>query len=451
MRLLLAVVLLSRTGPWPVTDESTLRAALQRPTGLIELPAGVIEITSELVIPEGAHDLEIRGAPQGTVLRGAAGFRGRAVLSLSKAVRVRLSGFTIDGNRAALERPLGLPPHDTPFSRFYPNNGILVQDAESLTISGVGFLNIANFPVLVARSRTVRIERVEITDSGSRDATGRNNSTGGILLEEGAADFEVRACRLRRVRGNGVWTHSLYTSPRNRDGVIASNEFHELARDAIQVGHATRIRVLDNRGSRIGYPVTEVDPAAVPVAIDTAGNTDRSLYAGNRFEEVNGKCIDLDGFHHGEVRGNTCINRQPRPAYPNGHFGIVMNNANPDMQSEEITLEGNHIEGSVYGGIFVIGSRHRILRNRLLNLNLARCEPGKPGCLYWVDEPELLSSGIYLGRRAERPAVTRGNLLQDNEISGYRMGAGCVVTAPGVVLKDNRVQGNRCREGHGKP
>ena len=444
-------LLLSGTGFSLSPDEASIRAALERATGSIELPAGIIEVTRELAVPAGAHDLEIRGAPQGTSLRVTANFQGRAVLSLSRTTRVRLTGFTIDGNRTALEKPLGLPPHDVPFSRFYPNNGILAEEAEALTISGIRFLNVANFPILVTRSREVRIERVVVEDSGSRDAAGRNNSTGGILLEEGTADFEVRGAVLRRVRGNGIWTHSLYTSPRNRDGLIADNEFHEVARDAIQVGHATRVRVERNRGWRIGYPVAEVDPNATPVAIDTAGNTDRSLYAHNRFEDINGKCIDLDGFHHGEVRSNTCLNRRPRADYPHGHFGIVMNNTNPDMESEEITVAGNHIEGAVYGGIFVIGSRHRIIGNRLLNLNQALCEPGKPGCVYWAEEPELLSSGIYLGRRAERPAVTRDNLIRDNEITGHRMGSGCLAAAPGVALRDKGIQGNRCREGNRRP
>ena len=426
------------------TQETAIHDALQRGTGVVLLPAGVIEVSSELAIPAGAHDLEIRGAPSGTVLRAVANFQGRAILTLKSAARVRLAGFTIDGNRAALEKPVGLPPSDVPFCRFYRNNGLLAEDVESLTVSDVKFVNVVSFPVLVARSRKVRLERLEVSDSGSRNSAGRNNTTGGILLEEGAADFEVRDCVLRNIRGNGIWTHSLYTSPRNRDGLIAGNQFHQLARDAIQVGHATNVRVERNRGSRIGYPIWEVEPAALPVAIDTAGNTDRSVYAENRFQEVNGKCIDLDGFHHGQVRDNVCLNRQPRQAYPHGHFGIVMNNTNPDMQSVEISVTGNQIDGAVYGGVFVIGSGHRILRNRLRNLNLARCQASKPGCIYWPDEPDLLSSGIYLGRRAERPAVTKDNLIRDNEIAGF--GIKCIAAAPGVSLKASQIGGNRCQQ-----
>jgi len=436
---------------WGALAVATCALAIRLPeiprTGVVVLPAGTIEVSSPLVVPEGAHELEIRGAPSGTTLRAARGFRGRALIVLKSAARIRIADVTIDGNRAALARPLGLPPADVPFCRFYENNGVLAEDVASLAVANVRFENVAGFAILVARSRGVRIEGVRVESSGSLDGAGRNNATGGILLEEGTAGFQVRDCTLRKVRGNGIWTHSLYTSPRNRDGVIAGNRLEELARDAIQVGHATKVRVERNTGLGIGYPVAEVDPGAMPAAIDTAGNTDRSAYTLNRFEEVNGKCIDLDGFHHGEVRGNVCINRRPRAEYPNGHFGIVMNNTDPDMRPEGIEVIENEIDGAVYGGIFLIGSGHQVLRNRLRNLNLARCDRGKPGCVFWADEPDLLRSGIYLGRHAERPAVTRGNRIRDNEVSGYGMRANCIAAAPGVSLKDNDIGPNRCADG----
>ncbi len=415
-------------------------------SGTVTLPPGLIELHQELVIPEGARELEIRGAPQGTALKAADDFRGRALLVIRHSRQVRILNLTLDGNRAALARPQGLPPHDVPFCRFTVHNGVLAEDIEGLEVANVRLRNIAGFAILVARSQQVRIEHVHIEDSGSLDALGRNNTTGGILLEEGTADFLVRECHLRRVRGNGIWTHSLYTSPRNRDGLIVSNHFEELARDAIQIGHATGVRVEGNRGRRIGYPLSEVDPQATPVAIDTAGNTDASVYAFNHFEEINGKCIDLDGFHHGEVRANVCRNQGPRRNYPHGHFGIVLNNSNPDMQSENILILGNEIEGAVYGGIFLVGSGHQVVANRLRRLNLARCRPDLPGCVYWADEPELLSAGIYLGRRAERPAITRDNLIRDNVITGFGMRSRCIVAGPGVKASDNRITGNQCAE-----
>jgi len=448
---LVAVFSTSLSGPSAfVNTEAEFRRALQARTGIIRLKPGVLEISSELVIPAGARDLEIQGWRSGTLLRATRDFRGRALISCALGSRIKLAHFTVDGNRFALERAVGLPPSHFPFARFYVNNGILAENVEALTISNVRFLNVANFPILVNRSSNVLIERVHIENSGSMNTLGRNNTTGGILLEEGTAGFEVRNCTLKNVRGNGIWTHSLYTSPRNQDGKIAGNHFDGVGRDAIQVGHATNVRVERNTGTHIGYPAAEVDfeARATPVALDTAGNTDRSVYLENRFEEINGKCMDLDGFHHGEVRGNSCINRRPADAYPHGHYGIVMNNSNPDMQSERIIVADNEIDGALFGGIFVIGNDHTIVRNRLRNLNLAHCNEtaAKYGCLFLAGEPDILRSGIYLGRRAERPAVTRNNVIQDNEISGYKIRGTCILAAPSVPFRENTIERNRCSD-----
>jgi hypothetical protein len=402
-------------------------------SGLVRLPPGTIDVSAEIVVPDGARDLTIQGAPEGTVLRAAPGFRGRALIVARGARGLRFRSFAIDGNRAKLEVRAGLPAYDTPFVRFTRNNGLLVEDSQDVTIEDLDARQIAGFAVLAARSTRIEIRKVRVSDSGSRNDKGRNNTTGGILFEEGTAEFRVLDCVFERVRGNGVWTHSLYTSPRNRDGWIARNRFTEIGRDAIQVGHATGVRVEDNTGSRIGYPVEEVD--ADPVAIDTAGNVDASAYVGNRFEEINGKCIDLDGFHHGEVRGNQCAG---------GHYGIVMNNTNPDMRPERVIISGNLVRGMKFGGIFVIGAGHRIEDNRLLDLNTAGCDGN---CLHFEGEPDLLQSGIYLGRRAERPAVTRGNVIRGNTITGHKMGARCIGAAPGVALKENTIERNICRDG----
>ncbi len=44
------------------TPEAQLRTAVEAKTGVITLPAGVIEISREIVLPADAHDLDIRGA-----------------------------------------------------------------------------------------------------------------------------------------------------------------------------------------------------------------------------------------------------------------------------------------------------------------------------------------------------------------------------------------------------
>lgn len=449
MRFTLIIALLAASGALAATGESAIRQILERGTGTVRLPAGTVEISSEIAIPSGAHDLELVGDPAGTILRASAAFKGRAIFTSHGAKRIRFANFTIDGNRAALERRAGLPPY-VAFVGFHPNNGILIQNAENLVIEAVSFRNLANFPILVAASNDVLIRKVTIEDSGSRNEKGKNNTTGGILIEEGCTGFRIEDCVLRNVRGNGIWTHSLYESPRNVRGRITGNRFENIGRDAIQIGHAVDVTVTNNTGRRIGYPAEEVDVegGGFPVAIDTAGNVERSTYANNRFEEIDGKCFDLDGFHHGEVRANVCINRGRPDDYPFGNYAIAMNNTNPDMRSEHITIADNEIDGALYSGILVIGTNHTITGNRLLNLNVARCNDNKARCTWVVQtEPEFLRSGIYLAGGAERPDPARGNRIENNQLSGYGIPNHCIVAAPGVSLAANTITGNRCETG----
>lgn len=305
MRFALAMAGLAAIGvallrPAPGSEEA-LRAALRSGRGLVQLPAGTLEITAELVIPAGSHDVEVRGAPEGTLLRAAATFQGRALIRCERSQRILMRDFSIDGNRTVLEQPVDLPPSNVTFARFYRNNGILAEEVAGLKISGVRLREVANYAVLVSRSRDVLVERVVIENSGSRNAAGKNNASGGILLEDGTRAFTVQDCDLKAVRGNGVWTHSRFDAPRNSGGLIAGNRFHTVGRDAVQVGHAVGVRVERNTGSYIGYPAEQVDmqSGAIPAALDTAGDTAECVYADNRFSEINGKCMDLDGFHEG--------------------------------------------------------------------------------------------------------------------------------------------------------
>lgn len=430
------------------TPEADLRTALASKTGTINLPAGVIEISREIVLPTDAHDLTVQGAS--TTIKAAATFRGRALIVIPAGRNIHIHGLSIDGNREAIAKPLALPPSDVMFSRFVPNNGILAETVNNLEISQVKATAFAGFAILVNASHTVHLQGIEISGSGGVNGRKRNNTTGGILLEEGTTDFEVLDCRIADVRGNGIWTHSLYTSARNARGRIAGNEFAMIARDAIQIGHATEVRVENNRGRMIGYPAADVDleGQAFPVAVDTAGNVDRSTYRNNQFEEIDGKCFDLDGFHDGEVSNNTCVNAEAAKEYPYGNFGIIMNNSNPDMQSRNIRITGNTIDGGMFGGIFIIGSGHTVSGNHLLHLNLAHCnDPGGPvNCAAMAAQPDLLRSGIYLGAGADRPDIAKGNTVENNEISGYGMSRHCIGVAAGVSLEANKVGKNECSD-----
>lgn len=445
---LAAVALVWWSPPAAGSVEAVIRQAL-RSGASIELPPGVIEIQAEIDIPPEVVDLEIRGAPSGSTLRASDRFQGWSVFRCERANRVQFTNFTIDGNRPVLEQRSGLPAFSTPFAHFTAGNGILAVNAASLKISNVRLVNIPGFAILVSRSHDVSIENVQVSDSGSRTPSGRNNATGGILLEEGTRGFTVTHCDLRNVLGNGIWTHSLATAPQNRDGLIAWNHFDRIGRDAIQVGHGARVRVEDNTGSDIGYPLEAVDMEnlATPVAIDTAGDTTHSEYSRNQFSEVNGKCLDLDGFHDGKVRGNICTNHYGPEHYPDGNLGIVFNNSDLKMRSQGIELEDNTLDGILFSGIFVIGERHRIARNHLRRINLAHCgATANFGCTYAPDQPGLLRSGIYLARGGTNPSPARENAIEDNEISGFGMSGNCVSAAPGVTLAANTIARNLCMD-----
>lgn len=413
---------------------------------MFHLPAGVTEVSSEIRLPDGAHDLTIVGGDHAT-LRAGIHFRGRAILSCHGCRSIELRNFSIDGNRDAIGKPLPLPPSDKSFASFVPNNGILMEDTAGLSVDHLDFTAVAGFAILVNHSSNVLLDHLSVSGSGSLNAKGRNNSTGGVLLEEGCDHFTVADSTFRDIRGNAVWTHSRYMSPRNQDGKIANVKFYDIGRDAIQVGHATRIDVAGNAGTRIGFPVdlVDVENGGTPVAIDTAGNVDQTTYEYNNFTEVDGKCFDLDGFHDGAVRGNTCINRRAPEDYPFGHFGIVFNNASIEMRSQNIVVENNLLDGMKFGGIFLIGTGHKILRNRMRNLNRAHCNENRAkfGCSV-LGEPDVLDTGIYLGSHAEHPAPVRDVLIQGNTISGWKMKTRCIQAAPGVKLSDNTIRGNTC-------
>ena len=415
-------------------------------TGSAYLAPGIVEVTSEIRIPDGAHDLKVFGSK--TILRAAPSFKGRAILACRGCRNIEFHDLTIDGNRTALEKPAPLPPSDKPFAAFYPNNGILLENARGVLIDGVKLSNIANYAILIAHSSDVFISRVTVENSGSHNEKGRNNASGGILLEEGTDNFTVAGSTFRNILGNAVWTHSIYGSPRNANGRIANNTFEEIGRDAIQVGHATGVTVTNNTAKRIGFPaaIADVEAQAWSAAIDTAGDVDRSTYENNHMEEVNGKCIDLDGFHDGAVRGNTCTNRGKAEDYPYGHFGIVFNNANKDMRSRNIQVTGNHLDGMKYGAVFAIGAGHRISGNTFIHLNTAHCpEAGASVCNWHPEEPHLLDSGIYLADHAERPDPAVGIVIENNTISGWGMAKHCVGAAPGVNLGANTVRRNSCQ------
>ncbi len=416
-------------------------------TGVVRLPAGTIELAAEWRVPENSHDIEIVGEPS-TVVRFGPDFTGRALIVVDGARNVKIRGIRFEGNRAALERRIDMPPSGMPFSGHFTGNGVMVLRSTNVEISGLQFREFMGFPILATSVKGIKISGVAVEESGSRNFKGKNNTSGGILLEEGVDRFEVRDCTFKKILGNGIWTHSYHQSPRNFTGTIAGNTFEQVGRDAIQVGHANKVRVENNKGKFIGYPAedVDVDGQAIPVAVDTGGKVDESIYTKNRFEEINGKCFDLDGFHDGEVSGNVCINRGGAADYPHGNLALVMNNTNPEMQSRNITIRDNVFDGTKFSAMFVIGSGHKITGNKMLHINKALCNEGsaKFQCGWSRNEPNLMQAGIFLGARAERMDVAADNTIEGNEIRGHKMSGRCVIASVGVVASRNRIGPNQC-------
>ncbi len=419
--------------------------------GFVRLPPGETHLSRPLALPATSTHLRILGDPAGSTLVLDPDFQGAAAIAITGGTDVELSGFTIIGNRSELKSDWYLPLNEAAFADFYSANGILVRNSHHVVIRKVRFRLVRAFPVLVNASSAITIDNVDIEDSGTLNRAGRNNTTGGILLEEGVSQFEVRNSRLSSISGNAIWTHSYSRSPRQSAGHIHGNTIQTVGRDAIQIGHATNVLVENNDGASLGFPTSFVDVEnhGVAVALDTAGNVDHTTYRDNHFTDVNGQCIDLDGFHHGDVTANSCINEKPADAYPASHYGIVFGNNHPAADSSYINLSGNTLQGFAYGAVFVIGTHNTIRNNRFLDVNRAHC--GETAltarCNYALaEQPLLLKSGIYLAANGGRPATTRDNVIRGNTITGFGIPASCVASDPAVSLAANTISGNICTE-----
>ena len=368
--------------------EALLRTALQTKTGAVTLPGGIIEISREITLPSDAHDLDIRGAE--TTIKASSTFRGRALLILPAGKNIKIHDLLLDGNRDAFPQPVAPPPPSAMLSRVVANNGIISEGVTGLEIAQVRATQFAGFPILINGGRTVSIHDVEITDSGSLDANGHNNGTGGVVLEEGVADFDIMRSLIGKIRGNGIWIRSIGGTA--SEGRIADNEFAIVARAAIELNHATGITIDNNTGHMIGFPGEEVliGGTALPTGIATTGAVDHSTIHANDFDQVAGRCLSLDGFSNGVVTGNGCSD-------------------------------------GLFNGILIRGTGNRIIGNRLSGLNSSH-----------RDSPESLRTGIYLA------GGSSGNTLDGNEISGFGMAQHCI---GGPSLAANTIVKNSCSDG----
>jgi hypothetical protein len=116
------------------------------------------------------------------------------------------------------------------------------------------------------------------------------------------------------------------------------------------------------------------------------------------------------------------------------------------MNSTGVVLSKNRIEGFAYGGLYLIGTGHRVVDNDFLDINRAHCtgDTSRPRCNYASDQPGLLRSGIYLANYGGRASPTHDNVIRNNLVSGFGMDRWCIQAAPGVELSRNTIEANRC-------
>ena len=423
--------------------------AVSEGKGVVPLPKGGLELTAPIVLGPRANGLEITGQP-GDVVRAKKGTELRGFFICRECKKVTFRDFSIEGDPDARGRPAEMPPADTNLREYFTGNGIIIEGGQGVTVRQMKFRELSGFAVLTAFDKDTTVEKSEFTDSGTRNSKGHNTGAGGLAFTDGSTGFHVTGNTFKRLFGNGVWVHSIARADRSQNGIIEGNHFENISRDTVLLSRAYKMVIRKNTGRLIGFPTDTVNSdLRPPAAIGTEGKVDGSTIDGNSYEQVNGRCFDLDGFHDGTIANNSCVNRGAAADYPNGGYGLVLDNGSPEMHSQQVNIHDNTIDGMRWGGIFLIGSGHRVVHNRLLRLNLQGCTAATrdADCMPNVDDPLLARSGIYMGLRGLRPDPVEGALVEGNEITGLGMGSGgCVAYAPQVKPTDSTVRGNTCHE-----
>ena len=102
-----------------------------RKSGVIQLPDGVVRLSSELPTFTGVSNLTIRGSGN-TILEIPEGFAGRGALILKQARDVRIENLTILRNATQPPKPAEMAPPENAFRRWHKDNGILADEVDGL-------------------------------------------------------------------------------------------------------------------------------------------------------------------------------------------------------------------------------------------------------------------------------------------------------------------------------
>jgi len=393
--LLPLAALLAGCGRPALTDADIARAIAAAPAdgGVVRLRAGTWEIGHPVVIPASKRNLRIIGA--GAVLKRAAAVA--EVLDIASE-GTTLEDLVIDGAQTSTTK-LVYRDRDPMDPLLANGSSIRIEPgAKHITLRGLEIRRTQGYAVL-SDARAADVEDVTIDSGTIRDSveytdvstaaeksdareTGYGSWGGGVHFQAGTT-AHVKALRImnshfENIYGHAIWGHSNFVENLSEDVEVAGNTFRDIGLDAVQFGCVRDGLVERNHIRRIGYV------AGAPkyrwadgqnycgVGIDTAGWSSRCKYRGNTILNVNGPCIDLDGFSDGEVSNNTCeVSVKGDPLYvedrvaefgPKGQNhswskGINASNTWSPKGAERVLIQANSIRNMGVSAIVLNNAR----------------------------------------------------------------------------------------------
>ena len=145
----------------------------------------------------------------------------------------------------------------------------------------------------------------------------------------------------RGILGNALWTHSQFQAPRQQDGVFAGNVFDTIGRDALLVGHATRVRVREQlraSASAIRWKSSISKTAAFPSPWTPPAMWITRITCATRLRRSTASASTWTDFTTARCATIAARNRKAAEDYPFGSLGMAMNNTHPDAHSNNIEI-----------------------------------------------------------------------------------------------------------------
>ncbi|MCU0226481.1 MAG: right-handed parallel beta-helix repeat-containing protein [Bryobacterales bacterium] len=474
-----------------------LQAAVDtaKPGSILHLGPGSYVLDAPLQLTR--DDITVQGQGDATVLvRAVTVENGDGLLNL-RAHGVTLRRLRVDGqvtepellpytHPAGAPSVLAAPIHGDPMHPLLlRNTSITIHRGSSrITLEEVTIQRTGGYAILIdaryAPVRDITLRRLHLRDNRphlfGRPGDIRYGSwTGGIHYQNDGRDLDfarhaligltVEDCLFERLSGHAFWGHGYGFQTLNQDILVRRNRFVEIGMDAVLIANATNATVEGNQFHRIGYVAAgkpdDLRPAWYPglredgadnipaVAIDTSGLVRHSAYRNNSMVNVNGHCIDLDGFTQGAVTGNLMrvSGREDAFAYTNDHVeefgghrqgnftkGINLSNTAAAAPTEDVRIEGNTLINMGGFAIALNDSQRCVVANNHIR---------HYGAIY---APIILTHSL---RQPRQHHVSRENTITGNYIHFY-LEAFCVTEAddlgggPLPVEGPNYVHGNTC-------